>query len=268
MTKASAVFQDFVGEAKEYLEAMQKNLDGVLKAEQSSQNLFFNDISHDLHSIKGGAGFLELENIKKLSVAMAKAVNGYRNGSMAIAAEGVEVLKEALLNLNKLVDDVENSDNEDISQTLEALENLAASSALPKDDKSIHTQNGSSANLIAFFWASVDQQRYALPVADFDKAIICDQDSLAIEDQVRFCYQGSFFPVVTLDQGFSNKREYKYIMLYKGRALLVEDIHDIVRCHGYEEKVEDSTAPWIDGHADLEGLSTYFVDPYKLSPIS
>ena len=102
---------DFIVEAEEHLEEMEALL---LKLVQQPDDLeVLNDIFRPIHTIKGGAQYIGLEKISRLSHRLEDLLDLLREGSMASSDEIVEILMIATDRIALLVKELEATQRED-----------------------------------------------------------------------------------------------------------------------------------------------------------
>lgn len=78
------------------------------------------------HSIKGGAGFIGRRNLQRLAHALEEALENIRDARVARSPEVFDTLLAVLDRISAMVDDVEHSDDADISEPLSRLKPLLA----------------------------------------------------------------------------------------------------------------------------------------------
>lgn len=133
-----SIFQDFTAETKEHIHSMESDLLGLEKAQGGQQNDAIHRVFRSVHSIKGGAGFLGLENIKNVSHVMETLLSYMRNGDLLASTKLIDILLEGVDRIGYLVDDVANSNEVDVSdlvnrlhQTLSQVEKALAGGEKP-----------------------------------------------------------------------------------------------------------------------------------------
>ena len=90
-----------------------------------------NKVYRAAHSIKGGAGFMGLTNIKDLTHEMENILGKIRSRKMVPTPDIVNVLLKASDALNDLMEDILNSNEIDISDHVRALQNILEAEAAP-----------------------------------------------------------------------------------------------------------------------------------------
>ncbi len=118
------MWQDFVVEAEENIQELEPNL---LLLEQDPENTsLLNDCFRNMHSIKGAANYMGLENTATLSHRMENLFDHVRQGDISLDENAMNILFDALDRVKQLVREVseaheEKSGIEDIIQLLEAV---------------------------------------------------------------------------------------------------------------------------------------------------
>jgi len=132
----------FVEEAMEHLSTIENDFLALEKAGDTMDLALVNKVFRTAHSIKGGAGFIGLINIKDLSHKMETVLGRIRSGNLAPPqynmAEIINILLLASDALKDLVANVETSDRMDISLPMEALSSIDIQSATPKAGSGSH----------------------------------------------------------------------------------------------------------------------------------
>ncbi len=114
----------FVDEAVEHLSSIENDLLTIEKAGNAVDQSLVNKVFRAAHSIKGGAGFVGLANIKELSHKMETILGLIRSGNLFPNSEIITVLLMASESLKQLVGNVAESDAMDISDSLKALDSI------------------------------------------------------------------------------------------------------------------------------------------------
>ncbi len=118
------MWQDFVVEAEENMQELEPNL---LLLEQDPENTsLLNDCFRNMHSIKGAANYMGLENTATLSHRMENLFDHVRQGDITLDENAMNVLFDGLDRVKQLVREVsddheEKSSIDDILQELEAI---------------------------------------------------------------------------------------------------------------------------------------------------
>ncbi len=126
--------QMYVEESLEHLADIENDL---LAIEDSGKNIddeLVNKVFRAAHSIKGGAGFMGLNNIKELSHKLENVLGLVRIGDMTPDSESISILLKGFDKLRELIHNVEKSNDIDVSEQVTSLVNLTTDS-LPDDRK-------------------------------------------------------------------------------------------------------------------------------------
>ena len=114
----------YIDESLEHLAGIETDLLEMEKAGSSIDIERVNKVFRAAHSIKGGAGFIGLENIKTLSHRMESVLGLIRKEKLIPNAENINFLLLASDALKDLLIHVEESDEMDISDHLRALSSI------------------------------------------------------------------------------------------------------------------------------------------------
>ncbi len=126
--------QMYVQEAREHLEDIETNL---LDVEQAGDNFDpdqVNKVFRAAHSMKGGAGFLGLNNMKELAHKIENVLDMVRNYELSPTPDVVNIILLAFDRLSELVDNIAESNEMDISEHIQALTSIASNN-LPTEEK-------------------------------------------------------------------------------------------------------------------------------------
>jgi two-component system chemotaxis sensor kinase CheA len=131
------ILQGFIEESLEHLADIENDL---LAIEDSGANIdedLVNKVFRAAHSIKGGAGFMGLTAIQELSHASENVLGMIRSKKLIPNPEIINVLLLASDQLQRMIEDVQNSNDVDITSHLDPLNAIAAGtfaqSAPPKE---------------------------------------------------------------------------------------------------------------------------------------
>ncbi len=114
----------FVDEAVEHLSSIENDLLTVEKAGNAVDQVLVNRLFRAAHSIKGGAGFVGLANVKDLSHKMETILGLIRSGNLFPNSEIITVLLTASETLKQLTGNIAESDATDITASLKALDSI------------------------------------------------------------------------------------------------------------------------------------------------
>ena len=112
------ILNDFVEEGKELLQNIEEDF---LQLEKNATPELTNKVFRAIHTIKGGAGFVGLHNISKLSHVIENILSKVRSGIFKINSSHIDIFLSGVDVLKKMVLDVENSNSLDIAPILEKL---------------------------------------------------------------------------------------------------------------------------------------------------
>ncbi|MEZ4525991.1 MAG: chemotaxis protein CheA [Desulfobacterales bacterium] len=124
MDYSQSILEEFATESLEHLEHVENDILLLFKGEASADCERIDRIFRSIHSIKGAAGFLQLEQIADLSHALENLLDGLRLEKVKAAPSVVNVLLEGSDLLRIMLSNVEHSDEADISQVCEHLNAL------------------------------------------------------------------------------------------------------------------------------------------------
>ncbi len=117
---------EFVVEAKEHLADIENQF---LSIEASGDNVdveLVNEVFRGIHSIKGAAGFLGMTKVNDLSHCLENILNMMRNSELSPNSAMIDVMLRSADRLQGLIDDIFNSNEADVSEYIDALEQIAA----------------------------------------------------------------------------------------------------------------------------------------------
>jgi len=126
--------QMYVEESQEHLAYIENDLLAIEEGGADIDEDLVNKVFRAAHSIKGGAGFMGLTNIKELSHKMENVLGMIRSREMVPNPEIVNILLLASDALRNLISNVTTSNDIDVTEHIEALISLAEGS-LPDESK-------------------------------------------------------------------------------------------------------------------------------------
>ncbi len=140
--------QMYVEESLEHLADIENNLLSIEESGADIDEDLVNDVFRAAHSIKGGAGFMGLSVIKDLSHRIENILGMVRNREIVPQPEVINVLLQGFDKLRDLINNIEKSNEIDVSEHIDALVGLTTAS-LPDDKKetvssivNVHLQDG------------------------------------------------------------------------------------------------------------------------------
>ncbi|MET1123832.1 MAG: chemotaxis protein CheA [Archaeoglobaceae archaeon] len=102
--------EDFLQEAKEYVELMNQNLLKIEKGEIEAVN----EVFRVAHTIKGMAGFMNFRNLERLCHALESVLGLVRDGRLEVSEELVDVMLRAVDTIEEIVASIENVGSDDV----------------------------------------------------------------------------------------------------------------------------------------------------------
>ncbi len=114
--------QEFIQEAREYLDIMNQNFIKVEKGDLDA----INEIFRMAHTIKGMAGFMGYKNLEELCHKLESAMGKVRDGEIEVTEELIDVMLKAVDAIEEMIDRIEDEDNDnvDVEHIIQALTNL------------------------------------------------------------------------------------------------------------------------------------------------
>ncbi|MCG8473122.1 MAG: chemotaxis protein CheW [Desulfobacterales bacterium] len=111
----------YVDESLEHLSDIESDLLAIEEAGLENGEDLINNVFRAAHSIKGGAGFMGLTTVKELSHNLENALNMMRAGDLAPSPAVISTLLKAFDKLTDLVNNIETSNDQEISSFVDAL---------------------------------------------------------------------------------------------------------------------------------------------------
>jgi len=133
------IIDQFVTEVKEHLDALEDDFIRLEKQKDSPDRKLVDKIFRAVHSIKGAAGFLGLTKIGTLSHVMETLLSMMRAGEILPESEIVDALLSGVDLLNAMSDDVDHSNETDISRVHDRLASMLARELSPKVKGELNT---------------------------------------------------------------------------------------------------------------------------------
>jgi two-component system chemotaxis sensor kinase CheA len=125
MLHDESIIQDFIAESNEHLSHVESQLLEI-EAHGANANIeTVNALFRAVHSIKGAAGFLAFETVSKLSHSLENVLDLVRNRALVPTAEIVDLLLRSCDRLKSLINDLDHSNQADVSPLVTALEGVA-----------------------------------------------------------------------------------------------------------------------------------------------
>ncbi|MBL4883242.1 MAG: Hpt domain-containing protein, partial [Planctomycetaceae bacterium] len=115
----------FVANAADLLDEIESDLLKMEHMEGWDENLV-NKVFRSAHTIKGESGFIGLEVIGKLAHSIENVLDNVRERVFVADGETINLLLDCFDELRKLTDDVDNSNDADVSKFVTQLDDLVA----------------------------------------------------------------------------------------------------------------------------------------------
>jgi two-component system, chemotaxis family, sensor kinase CheA len=126
------ILQGFIEESLEHLADIENDLLAIEEAGENIDEDLVNKVFRAAHSIKGGAGFMGLTTIQELSHAMENILGMIRSKKLIPTPENINVLLLGADQLQRMVEDVQSSNEVDITDHLVPLNAIAAGNPPPR----------------------------------------------------------------------------------------------------------------------------------------
>ena len=124
------ILQGFIEESLEHLADIETDLLAIEKAGANIDENLVNKVFRAAHSIKGGAGFMGLTVIQELSHAMENILGMIRSRKLVPNPEIVNVLLQGSDKLEAMINNIQSSNDEDITEHLIPLNAIAEGTAV------------------------------------------------------------------------------------------------------------------------------------------
>jgi len=175
------MLQDFLKEAQEYLD--QLNLKFIQLEKEPKEEELIDDIFRTVHTLKGSAAFVGLEEISQISRKMEDVFGAVRKGTFNITASIIDIMYEGLDVLTILIDKTAGNDGPDvgISPIVRKLDEIFEN-AIPEFEEESHrqeTEHPDSQELLSTYKESYDQLA-ALKHVVYSSTHLSDPESLAL----------------------------------------------------------------------------------------
>jgi len=126
--------QMYIEESLDHLSSIENDLLSIEEAGADIDEELVNNVFRAAHSIKGGAGFMGLSNIKELSHKIESVLGLIRSREIIPQPKTINILLKAFDTLKDLINNMEQSNEIDISEHVVSLIGLTSAS-LPEDQK-------------------------------------------------------------------------------------------------------------------------------------
>lgn len=134
------ILQDFIVEAGEIIEKLDEQLVQIEKTPDDKELL--NSIFRGFHTIKGGAGFLQLNPLVEVCHAAESLFDELRNGRVSMSSDLMDAVLAAYDEISAMFENVKNGETlpEPPADLIERLHALASGQAAPKVEKPSEVQ--------------------------------------------------------------------------------------------------------------------------------
>ncbi|WP_022664622.1 hybrid sensor histidine kinase/response regulator [Desulfospira joergensenii] len=132
MFEDDETLQMYIEESLDHLGDIESDLLAIEEAGENIDLDLVNNVFRAAHSVKGGAGFMGLTTIKDLAHNLENVLGLVRNSELVPDSNKISVLLKGFDKLENLLNNIEASNDVDISEHVEALENITKSS-LPEE---------------------------------------------------------------------------------------------------------------------------------------
>ena len=129
------IIQAFIAESREHLENIEQELLDLEDKAANPDPELVNRIFRAAHSIKGGAGFLGLTNIRNLSHGMESLLSLVRKGQRRPTSAMIDALLRAADQLKSLLNDITASEAISVQAELDALDQIIGLDEKPGTDQ-------------------------------------------------------------------------------------------------------------------------------------
>ncbi len=128
--------QIFIDESLEHLSDIESELLSIEQGGADIDENLVNKVYRAAHSIKGGAGFMGLANIKNLTHEMENVLAQIRSREVIPHTALINVLLSASDTLRNLINDIDSSDDADIGKHVQALQSILQKTPEPSQPDS------------------------------------------------------------------------------------------------------------------------------------
>ncbi|MCP4347498.1 MAG: hybrid sensor histidine kinase/response regulator [Desulfobacterales bacterium] len=133
------IIDEFILEAKEHLDTIEDDFLLLEKQKDNPDQELVNKVFRPIHSIKGAAGFLGFSKISELTHAMETLLSMIRAGEVRAESEFIDALLKGVDHLSIMIDDIEHSNEMDISKVHDHLNSILGRAMSPKVRNEMNT---------------------------------------------------------------------------------------------------------------------------------
>jgi two-component system, chemotaxis family, sensor kinase CheA len=127
MSEQDPIVVEFVVESREHLSDVENQLLAIEAGGADIDLALVNTVFRAIHSIKGAASFLGFTKLGDLAHSLENALNLVRNRELIPDSTNIDVMLRAADAIHAMFDDIQSSNNSDISAHLAALEKVVTS---------------------------------------------------------------------------------------------------------------------------------------------
>ena len=131
MSDQNEILADFVVEAREHLSNIETELLAIEEGGDNASPDLVNKVFRSIHSVKGAAGFLGLSVLNELAHNAENVLNRVRNKQLSPTHEVIDILLRASDELLNLINNIDTSNEQDVSSHVQALQRIIDQGAAP-----------------------------------------------------------------------------------------------------------------------------------------
>lgn len=173
----------FIEESREHLSGIEEDFLIIEKEGEHASDQIIDKVFRAIHTLKGSSSYFALEKIKALSHAMESVLGKVRNRDLKPVPELITVLLDGADALRSMVNDIENSEETDITTLVNSLDQFCGSNDLShtivKDEDEKRQTSAETAEHFQF------RAPFTGVLVDIDLACIYDVQQ---RDRARFVY--------------------------------------------------------------------------------
>ncbi len=128
------ILNAFIEESLDHLDGIEDDLLNIEEAGENFNEALVNKVFRAVHTIKGGAGFLGMKTLEELAHNSENVMGKIRDKELIPTPGIISTLLNAMDTLSALLNDLENSNDVDISNEVVALNAIFTGEAPPEDN--------------------------------------------------------------------------------------------------------------------------------------
>jgi two-component system chemotaxis sensor kinase CheA len=137
---------DFIEETMMHIKTVEKKVLQLVENKKDSEAI--NEIFRAVHSIKGAAGFFKFDKIVEISHSMESLFVEIRNNTYSICEKDIDILLSANDYLKLLVENINNTENIDISEIIFSIQKIIIKDTLNINESEISINTDFNVNRI------------------------------------------------------------------------------------------------------------------------